>query len=342
MLYKSSKGDREISEMPLPYATNALNKLLRSEPGRTAEIEALQAHVDKLSGEAAIDDGANPRVVIGGNSPPEAITGFDRFEARAKEMTEAAEAAKPQGRAAVETHVADLLTEATNWADGVALVDQSQADAVGRLHRMLQEAATLVDNEATKEKKPHNDAIAEIATWQNGYTAKGLKKTPDGKLTKAVLATGRLSAGWLSKLDDERRAREKVAADAALAAAAAAIALREEAKVSTNLEVMDRAEDAIAGAKALLREAEGVSKERVRSGGGEGFRAVGLRSVYSAHLDPDAGGWGAAYGHYKQYPQFMEEFHALIQRWADRDARMEATRAHGVPGFTFREEKVAA
>lgn len=325
MLYKSSKGDRVIAEMPLPYAANALAKLIRSEPTRQAEIDALQAHVDKLTAAAANDDNENPRVVIGGNNPPEPTP-----------------AVKVEGRTAVEAHVADLLTEATNWADGVALVDQSQADAVGRLHRMLQEAAALVDDTATKEKKPHNDAITEIAAWQNGFTAKGLKKTPDGKLTNAVVATGRLSAGWLTKLDEERRAREKVAADAALAAAAEAIALREEAKVSTDLSVMDRAEDAITAAKSLLREAEGVSKERVRSGGGDGFRAVGLRSIYAAHLNAEAGGWGAAYAHYKTNPQFMQEFHELIQRWADRDARSEATRARGVPGFTMVETKVAA
>ena len=36
----------------------------------------------------------------------------------------------------------------------------------------------------------------------------------------------------------------------------------------------------------------------------------------------------------------MAEFHALIQRWADRDAKIEAHRLRGVPGFKFREDKV--
>jgi len=341
MLYRSSKGNREIAEMPLPYAKNALGKLMRDEPDRMAEIAALQEHVDKLSAEAEAD-GENPRVVLGDNNPPVALTGFDHFEARAKEMAEASDAAKPSGRASVDTHVADLLTEASNWGDGVAVIDQAQADAVGRLHRMLQEAAALVDSEADKEKKPLNTKLAEVSAWQNGYTAKGLKTKPDGSLTKALSATGKLGTAWLNKLDSERKEREKIAADLALKAAQEAVVLREEAKETTDISVMDRAEDAVAAAKLLLSTATSVSKERVHVGGGDGFRAMSLRSSWSAHVNAEAGGWGAAYAHYKANPEFMAEFHALIQKWADRDCRTEATRLRGVPGFNFIEQKVAA
>lgn len=335
MLYQSSKGAVEIDTMPLTYAKNALGKLARTEPERTAEIEALQVHVDRLAAEA---DDANPRVALGDNQPPEPVTGFDKFEAQAKEAAEAL----PKGRAAVDTHVSDLLTEAGNWGDGTAVVDQAQADAVVRLHRMLQEAVTLVDDTATKEKKPLNDAIAEVADWQNGYTAKGLKTKPDGKLTKALSATRNLSAAWLLKLDEVRKEREKLAADLALKATQEAISLRDEAKDTTDIAVMDRAEDAIADARHLLGLAESIGKERVRVGGGDGFRAMTLRSNWSAKISGEPGCWGAAYAHYKTDPEFMAEFHALIQRWADRDARVEASRVRGVPGFNFIEEKVAA
>lgn len=323
MFYKSSKGDKEIATMPLSYAKNALGKLIRDDPARTDEIEALQAHVDKLTQAA---DAENPRVVIGGNYPPE--------------ETSVVAAAEVTGRAAVDVHVSDLLTEAANWGDGVAVTDQAQADAVGRLHRMLQEAAALVDDTAATEKKPLNEAIAEIAAWQNGFTAKGLKKTPDGKLTKALAATGNLSAAWLRKLDVERLEREKLAADLAHKAAQEALALREEAKETTDIAVMDRAEDALTEARMLIGVASSLGKERVRVGGGDGFRAMTLRSSWTAHVQP--GGWGQAYAHYKNDPEFMSEFHGLIQRWADRDARTEATRVRGVPGFAFIENKVAA
>jgi hypothetical protein len=321
MLYQSSKGAVDIDTMPLTYAANALVKLRRTDPERSAEIEALQAHVDKLAD-------TNPRVVIGGNNPPEELpaTGDPAPEL--------------DGREAIETHVADMLSEAANWADGVALINQGQADDVGRLHRQLQQAAGLVDEAATKEKKPHNDAITEIAAWQNSFTAKGLKKTPDGSLTKAIMATGNLSAGWLRKMDDDRREREKLAADAANKAAQEAIAARTEARTSTDLEVIDRAEDALAMAESLIREAKGVASERVMVGGGEGMRAVTLRSVWHAEVSAEDGGWGSAYGFFKQDAEFMAEFHALIQKWADRAVRTEATRLRGVPGFNFIEEKV--
>lgn len=322
MLYQSSKGAVEIDTMPLPYATNALAKLRRGEPGRTAEIEALQAHVDKLAASASNDD-ANPRAVIGGNHPP------------ADEP-----APKLSGRAAIEAHVGDLLSEVANWADGVALVSQDQADAVGRLHRQMLQAVALVDDAAAKEKKPHNDAVNEIAAWQNAFTAKtGLKTIPAGSLTKALAATGNLSGGWLRKLDDEKRAREKEAADLAMKAAQEAAAAREEASESSDLAVIDRAEDKLAAAMDLIGVAKSIGKEKVQAGGGDGLRAMSLRSVWRAEIE-DNGGWAKAYGHFKTDPEFMADFRALIQRWADRAVRIEATRVRGVPGFTFVEEKV--
>lgn len=320
MKYKSSKGEIEISTMALSYAKNAMNKLIRDEPSRTAEIDALRQHVEAIE---ATEPTPNPNTGIGGNNPPpeEAMPKID-------------------GRTAIEVHIDGLLTEAANWADGAAIENEGQASTVATLHRSLQQAAALVDDNAAQEKKPLNDAVNEIAAWQNGYTAKGLKKTPDGKLTKAIAATGRLSAAWLTKLDEERRAREKEIADKAFAAAQEAAAARAEAKETTDLAVMDRAEDAIAGAEALIREARSVAKEKPRVDSGEGFRAMTLRSVWHADLIDAPDSWALAYGHYKKNPEFMAEFHALIRRWVERDARTEATRVIGVPGFKFREERI--
>lgn len=321
MKYKSSKGEIEISTMVASYARNAMNKLIRDEPGRTTEIDALRQHVEALE---AAEPTANPNTGIGGNNPPPE-----------EEMP------KIDGRSAIEAHIDGLLTEAVNWADGAAVENEGQASTVAKLHRSLQQAASLVDDNAANEKKPHNDAVNEIATWQNGFTAKGLKKTPDGKLSKAIAATGRLSAAWLTKLDEERRAREKEIAEEAFAAAKKAVDARAEAQETTDLAVMDRAEDAMAGAEALLREARSVANEKVRVDVDDGHRAVTLRSVWHADLIDAPDSWALAYGHYKQNPEFMTEFHALIRRWAERDVRVEATRVRGVPGFKFREERVA-
>jgi hypothetical protein len=100
------------------------------------------------------------------------------------------EPAKLSGRNAVEVHVGDLLTEASNWADGVPLESQEQADQVAKLVRMLEQAGRQVDATADEEKRPHNDALTEIGAWQNGYTAEKLKKTPDGKITVALGCAG--------------------------------------------------------------------------------------------------------------------------------------------------------
>lgn len=320
--YNSSKGAKEIATMPLPYARNALAKLLDKEPERTAEIEALTAHVDRLEAEAAesdtdapVRDGPAP---IGDNKPP------------------ADDAApSPTGRSAIDAHVDGLLAEAANWADGFVIDNQEQADAVGRLMRQLQQAAKLVDDNAAEEKKPHNEAIAKIAEWQNGYTSKGKKTIPDGKLTKAILACGNMSTAWLTKKDEERRQREAEAAAAAQKAAQEAIAAREEAKTSTDLADMDKADDMLASAEDLLRQAKGVSKERVGAGGGEGTRSLGLRSYWRAEITNQK----AALLHY--LAQQPEAFRELIQTLADRDARNEATRRN-IPGVTFHDDKRAA
>lgn len=53
--YASSKGPMEIASMPLRYAQNALAKLQREreDDTRDAEIEALLAHVERVSAEIA-------------------------------------------------------------------------------------------------------------------------------------------------------------------------------------------------------------------------------------------------------------------------------------------------
>lgn len=263
-IYNSSRGPVEIATMHGPHAARAAAKLRREAPDRIAEIEALEIRAASC---AIIAEGEadNPRAVIGGNQPPEPI-----------------EEVKLTGREAIEAHVGDLLSEAANWTDGVAIENQDQADSVSRLRRMLQQAGKLIDDTAAAEKKPHNDAIAAIGEWQNGFNAKGLKRTPDGSVTKALALLGRLDTAWLIKLDEERKAREQEAADKAAAAAAEALAAREEAKVTTDAAVVDDAADKLAAARALLKQAEGVAKERVHSGGGEGFRASALRSFWLA------------------------------------------------------------
>lgn len=324
--YKGSKGAVEIAKMNGKHAATAAAKLRREAPERIAEIEALEAHAARMAAEHAPET-ENPRAVIGGNMPPEEI------ETPAVALT---------GRKAVEINAADLLTEAANWADGVPLSNQEQADKVAKLVRMLQEAGQAIDKTADDEKRPLNDAINEIGAWRNGWLAKGLKKTPDGKITVALAALGRLSTSWLIKLDNERKAKEAEAAKAAAEAAAAALAAKQEAEVTTDIAVVEDAQDKMAEAMSLIKQAQGIGKARVQVGGSEGYRAQSLRSYWSAVPTGEDGAWTVALKHYLPNPEFQTELRNLIQHWANRDAQTEAGRARPIPGFLFHEERRAA
>lgn len=328
--YNGSKGATEIATMNGKHAATAAAKLRREAPERTGEIEALEAHAARMAAEhAQVDE--NPRAVIGGNMPPEEI-----------EQPTQAEAAPITGRDAVEIHVSDLLTEAGNWADGVPLASQEQADQVAKLVRLLQQAGKQVDATATEEKRPHNEAIAEIGAWQNGYTAEKLKKTPDGKITVALATLGRLSTGWLVKLDNERKAREAEAAKAAAEAAAAALAAKQEAETTTDIAVVEDAQDKMAEAMNLIKQAQGIGKAKVRTGGGEGFRAQTLRSYWSAVPTGEKTAWMDALKALLGDEAFAADLRDLIQRHANLRAQTEAGRAKGLAGFSWYEEKRAA
>lgn len=312
MIYKSSKGPVEIDGMPLSYAKNALNKLRRSEPERTAEIEALDAHVSKLEAEAT-DEKLNPRAVVGGNNPPPE------------------EQIKPDWEA-VKVHMDDLLTEAANWADGEPITKQEQADKVSDLRRMLQEAANLADKARVAEKKPFDDAIAEIQDRYNAYIAPMKNKKP-GSVSKSATALGNLLTPWLNKLEDEKREREKKAREAADAAHAAALAARQEAKQADDLSKMDQAEDLLAAAQEAAATLKAVEREKPQAK--SEFRATGLRSRWSARLNEGEG--GKALVHYaKAQPDRVKAF---LQQLADEDVRRGV---RDIPGFTINEERIAA
>lgn len=310
MLYQSSKGAVEVSTMPLSYAKNALNKLRRTEPERAAEIEALDAHVTKLA-DAATEESLNPRVAMGDNNPPEEI--------------------KPEWEA-VKVHMDDLLTEATNWADGVKIVSQDQADAVGRLRQLLQDAANLADKARVVEKEPFDKAIAEIQDRYNAYIAPLKNKVP-GSVSKAISALGNLLTPWLNKLEAEKRERENAAREEAEAAHAAAIAARQDAKKSDDLSEMDKADGLLAHAEEAAAALRSVEREKVQAQGE--FRAIGLRSSWVASLRPGEG--GTALIHYaKAQPDRVKAF---LQQLADEDVRRGI---RSIPGFDVNEERKVA
>lgn len=317
--YQSSKGPLDIAKMPISYALNARKKLQRDEPSRIAEIAALDAHVQRLGAENT-EKALNPRAVVGGNNPPPDV---DR---------ESAESDVPASWDAIKTHMDDLLAEADNWArddEPFVIENQGQADAIARLRQDLQDAIKAANDARQVEKKPLDERVAEIQNRYNAYIAP-IKNRAPGTVSKAVAALGNMLTGWLNKLDAEKKARERESAEKAAAAAAEAIAARAEAKESTDLNAMDAAEDKLAAAKNLIREAEGITKEKVHAQGSR--RAVGLRSVWVAELN-DGEGIKAVNHYLKTRP---DDIRAFIQSLADKDVR-EGKRV--IPGFTIREQK---
>jgi len=313
MLYKSSKGDVEISTMPLRYASNALNKLRQAEPGRVAEIEALAAHVAAMEGETE-----NPRATIGGNNPP------PEPEAIAEKV--------PAKWEAVKIHMDDLLTEARNWADGVNLTSQEQADKVGQLRQLLQDAANLADQARIDEKAPIDKQIAEIQDRYNAYIAPMKNKVP-GTVSKSVTALGNLLTVWLNKLETEKRERETAARIEADRLSALAIAARRELDTSTDMNASDEAADMLDAAEAAATNLRSIEREKVQVKGE--FRAISMRSKWTATLRPGEG--GTALKHYSQ--RHPERVKAFLQMLADEDV---SAGVRAIPGFDVTEERKVA
>ena len=81
---------------------------------------------------------ADPRLGVGGNSPPP-------IEAH-------------------RLHIEELMAEATSFLDGDPILTQQQADSVGKLLGMLREARKGADEQRKVEKKPHDDAAKAVQT----------------------------------------------------------------------------------------------------------------------------------------------------------------------------------
>lgn len=181
-----------------------------------------------------------------------------------------------------------LLVEARNWCDGTGVETQEQADEVSKLLGKIREAAGRADDRRAEEKRPHDDAAAEVQGRYNPLIA-GFKTAIKGQKGKATLAAEACKASlapFLQRQEAEKRAAaeaarqeaEKAAREAALAFAVAS---------HSDLEGREHAETLAADAKAADRAAGVAEKDRAAARGGA--RAVSLRTSYRAELtDPTA------------------------------------------------------
>lgn len=224
----------------------------------------------------------------------------------------------------IRDEMEDLLLEARNWADGVLVDSQEQADAVNGLSEKLRAAANKAEAERKVEAKPHDDGKAEVQARYNVYLAP-LSNKDKGKVPLALAALNATLKPFLEKLQKEKddAARElRRIADEKAAAAAEAIRATDVA----NLEAREAAEELVREAAKLDRTANRAASDRAQAGGGA--RAKGLTKTYSANL-VDA---KAALLHYMVVHR--EEFLDLIERLAATDVR-EGKRA--IPGFEIVE-----
>ena len=307
LMYNSSKGPVPIDGMVYSHAKAALAKLYRDEPHRTTEIGALEMHVQKLA-----ENPPEAAPVAGHNQPPE--------DAPTK---------GPMSWEAVKAHMDDLLTEAANWADGVAIDSQPKADTIANLRQQLQDAIKLADDARVEEKKPFDDKIAAIQTRYNEYIAPKQNKVP-GRVTKSVTALGNLLTVWLNKLADEKEAQEKLLKEEADKAQAVAIEAHKAAAGATDLAAVDEAEALMAAADDAQKALRSVETQKVQAKGA--YRAVGLRTTWIATLDE--GGGGKALKHYAQ--NAPERVKAFLQELADQDVK-DGVRT--IPGFTITPER---
>ncbi|WP_300573479.1 hypothetical protein [Phenylobacterium sp.] len=312
--YQSSKGPLEIASMPGPYLANALAKLEReNDPARADELAAMR---DRMAALDAEREEENPRVHLGANNPPE-------------ETPPATVAPTAEGFEAIKVNIEDLLVEARNWADGVAVENQAQADEIARLIEDLRDAEGAADEARKAEVKPLDDARDAIQTRYNLYIAP-LKNKKPGKVPLAVSALKTTLDAWLIKLDDERRERAAVAkAKADKLAEEAAAAMR--ASVPEDFGAREAAEEKVAEAQAAATVAKQISTARVHAHGGN--RAIGLRT----HWVPALATPKDALIHYLNTRP--DDIKAFLLELAVKDVA-EGKRA--IPGFTITEERKVA
>lgn len=243
----------------------------------------------------------NPRAVIGDNKPPAEVA----FEA-------------------MKAHMDDLLVEAHNWADGAIVENQAQADEASRLIDDLRKAAKAADDLRVEEKKPLDEAIAEIQARWGLYIADPKNKVP-GKIWKAIDALKAAVKPFLEQLENERRAAAEEARQRAEAAAQAAQAAVQNAAPS-DLAGREAAEDLVQAAERARAEVRQVENERPQARGGD--RAMGLRRVFKPVMT-DA---KAALNHYATTRR--DDLIGFLQKLAEEDVRRSI---HTIPGFVIEE-----
>lgn len=220
----------------------------------------------------------------------------------------------------IKTEIEDLFETAKGFCDGEPIDSEELAAAITELHDRIHAAGKKADELRVEEKQPLDDQIKAIQAKYAPLISD--TKSVKGKVVLGKEACQSLLTPWRTRIAQEKAAEAariaKIAEDARLAAQEAIRAS------SGNLAAREEAEELLADAKKLERQAGRAEKEATT-----GTR---LRTVYRAELvDLEA----ALEWYYGERP---EEFTALIQRLADSAV---AAGVRKIPGFRIVEDKVA-
>lgn len=198
-------------------------------------------------------DVLDERHAIGANQPP-ALTAFEAHKA----------------------NIEDLYLEARNFCDGAPIETQAQADEVGRLLGLIREAENAAEESRKAEAKPFDDGKLEVQTRYNPLIQKD-----KGKTALASNACKSALAKWLFKVEAEKQAKARVAAQAAEEARLKAVAAAREA-APDDLGAQEQAAALFDDAQDAAKAAKSAGNDRAQAGGLN--RAVGLRSYWSAEI----------------------------------------------------------
>ncbi|WP_457659568.1 hypothetical protein [Sinorhizobium medicae] len=243
---------------------------------------------------ATVADDFNPLAVKGHNAPP------------------------PSDFDIIRQEIEDLYEEAKNWADGEPIQSQEMHDAIERLRESLHEAGKRADALRVEEKKPLDEQVKAIQDKFNP-----LIQPKRGRVDMAKSALDALLTPYRTRIAQEKAAEAaKVAAEAEAARTAATEAIRAS---SGNLAAREEAEEKLADAKKLERQAGRANKAATTG--------LGLRTVWRAELVDEAAALDWWYG------ERPDAFRELIQSLADESVRRGVRK---VPGFNVVEEKRAA
>lgn len=311
-IYQSSTGPKPIASMNYHNVKAAHAKLLRDDPSRLEEIEALGARLAELDAEheKGAQEGAGavsaPPAPMGHNEPPAPIN---------------------ETREALRVHIMDLYQQAQDILDGEAIKTQGEADMVAKLKGMIAEAEKAADAARLAEVKPLNDAKEEIQAFYNELIADN--KTVTGKTVLAMRACQKALTPWLKKLEEERLERERLAK---IEADRLAQAARDAAASAVSLDEVEEAEAMFSEAKQVAKDAANIGSDRVRAGVGTGYKAAILRDNYVTTLIDGQ----AALRHF--WSTRRSDLEAFALKLAQEEVRQGK---RTIPGFDIRNDPVA-